>query len=590
MKKYTFVLAVITLLTSLAGLAGLAGCSRRKQFEDQYESESLSEALSESLAHAEGTQADTNVIGVTPGESNVIEVVRPETNVIEVAPPETGEIGSAVETPGVGETGSVEIPNIGETGTTETSDATEPAESQTTPVAPPAYTGSLPSDRGFRLEVMEKKGDVGYYEGKTLEELSEMFTAYGRHEGGYPVLLPTGAFLSSGASWERAYYNKQTGNTSAWCPDPLCEPGECLFMLGPDFQYVSKYHIYFISEDYPNNDFAEYLWRCDVQRNHIEKLMPIDKIIHDYEEETDEEGNVVSGSYSAQTGFEKIYFADRDTLYMSKLVYRDSDVGKECYGTFDCNSKEFTLIPAAEDMTILGITGEDTVWCYREVGGRREYYHADLHFTKVERATEVEALLTGKDMKVVVASDIYLEIMELREDRLGYVIIQLYNVQTGKTIDVEALFGNLHDWVFSGNFIYYQKVLSDEEIAASHLKDYYTHELTEEYKFPDGTPTGQVTTYWCPNRDGGRIFRMNLETGEEELILQLTYNDIPVWIYNFKIDGESCYMTYATYDEYYNFYNQDIDPMTSRRPYVMHCAVADFSNGTLRFVEWYEEE
>ncbi len=526
MKKLALFLAIATFWASLAA------CSRRGRFEEQYESESLAAAESESRALADGGRPT-------------------ETHVIEAAPPdETGADGTVT--------------------------------------AP--FGGPFPSDRAFRVETIQKKGDIGYYEGKTLDELSAMFTAYGRRERGYPVLLPTGAFLSSGASWERAYYNKQTGNTSAWCPDPLCDPGECLLMLSPDFQYVSKYHIYFINEDYPNNDYTDYLWRCDVQRNHIEKLMRLDKIIHDYEAETDEEGNVISSSYVAQTGFEKIYFADKDTLYMSKLVYRESDVGKECYGTFDCNTLEFTLIPAAEDMTILGITGEDTVWCYKEVGSRREYYHADLHFTSVERATEVEALLTDKDMNVVVASDQYLEIMELREDQLGYVTVQLYDTQTGKAIDVEELFQTLHDWVLCGNYIYYQKIFSNEEIAASPLKDYYTYELIEDQLNGDGTPSGYTTTYWCPNRDGGRIFRMNLETGEEELLFQMTYNDIPVWIYDFKIDGDTCYMTYATYEEYHNLYNQDMDPMTSRRPETMHCAVADFSNGTLRFVEWYSDD
>ncbi len=453
-----------------------------------------------------------------------------------------------------------------------------------------AYTGPFPSERGFRVETILKKGDIGYYEGKSLDELSAMFTAYGQHEGGYPILLPTGAFMSSGASWERAYYNKQTGNTSPWCPDPLCDPGECLLMHTPDFQYVSKYHIYFISVDYMNKDYTEYLWRCDVQRNHIEKLMRLDKFIHDFEEETDAEGNVVSGSYSAEMGFEKIYYADRDTLYMSKLVYRDSEVGKECYGTFDCSSQEFTLIPAAEDMTIIGITGEDTVWCYKEVGARKEYYHADLRFTHVERATEMEALLTEENMMVSSANDLYLEILKYDEEQGYYAPHLLYNHQTGKTVDVGTLSQGLRKTLYCGNYLYYTKTLTDEEIAASPLKDYYTYELSEEYRFPDGTGTGQVETYRCPSKDGGRIFRMNLETGEEELVFQLTYNDIPVWIYDFKIDGESCYITYATYEEYYNLYNQDIDPMTSRRPQTMHSAVADFSNGTLRFVEWYSDE
>ncbi len=576
--NHTIPLATLALLMFFA----LPSC-RRAKYEAQYESESLSEALSEILALEGNTQApDTNVIGVTPTDTNVIGVAPPDTNVLEVAPPETMEPGIGVETSGEGDTSTVEIPGVSETGTAATSDETDAETNR--PIIPP-YTGTIPSDRGFRLEHIIKEGDVGYYEGKTLEELADMFTPNGGDAFHsfcpYTIVTPTGAFVMDNANGNRCYYNKMTGNSSPFCPDPLCDPSECMIAGGscPDFMYIGADHFYFEQENQ--------IYRCDSNRYHVEWLMKTDIIVSDSEWVTDEDGSGWGWS-QYQSGFENIVYARGDTVYMTSLIYQENDVGVQIFGKFDCVSKTFTPFPASAGLNIAGVSNGDTVWSYKEhPTGKIEFYRSDLEFTNVERVTELEDALmenyeyAGYDRFF----DDYVYVVSFKGKDVRDT---LYNYKTGQIIHIPA------EWMkdcrnaeFSDKYVYYTRKMTEEEIQASPLQDYFRYDEVVQYQnFWDGSwATGHAT---CLNTEGGRVYRRNLETGEEELVLELTYNDVPVWVYDLVMDGNACYITYATYENFNNYYNKTHYLRT--QPETFSCAVADLSNGTLRFVQYLTDE
>ncbi len=523
MKKLTFCIALLLLL------ATLAACSRRGKYEAQYES--MLAAESESRAAA-GNQDSTDDRGDGDGD-----VIRPD-------PP------------------SVED---GET-------------------APP-YTGEVPSNRGYRLEHIIKDGDTGYYEGKTLDELAAMFTPNGGDAfhsfSPYTIVTPTGAFVMDNANGNRCYFNKMTGNSAPFCPDPLCNPSECLLESGacPDFLYIGANHFYF--------EHQGYIYRCDSNRLHLEQLMKTDIIISSSEWETFEDGSGI-GSVQGQSGFETIIYAEGDTLYMTILVYREDDVGVKTYGKFDCVSKTFTPLPGAEGLTVAGVSNGDTVWSYLEnSAGKVEFYRSDLDFTHVERVTALEEALV-EDYLYAGYNEFfgdYVYTVAYSESETQYL---LYNYKTGTFSDA------LGDWmnscrnqIFSGKYVYYTRDMTEEEVAAHPLQEFFHYDEIIQYEnFWDGSwSTGHGT---CLNTEGGRVWRRDLETGEEELVLELTYNDVPVWIWDIEMDGNVCYVTYANYENFNNYYNKT--QFLRESPETFSCAVADLSNGTLRLVEFFEDD
>ncbi len=445
-----------------------------------------------------------------------------------------------------------------------------------------AYTGPFPSERGFRLEQVIKEGNEGYSDGKTLDELASLFTAYGMASYGQDtVITPTGAFIEDRNNNQRGFYHKLTGHTSAICPDPLCDSDTCVLQDWPEYLYIGRDHIYFSTFS------GNRIYRCDTNRNHIEELMPRDVTIIDDDRETNADGVPGSGSMTTSSGFEKIFYAEGDTVYMQKLYYRENDTGVEAYGVFDCVSKEFTPIPAASEMTVLGVTGGDTVWCYRKTkGGQIEYYHADLSFTKLERATELEAII--KDTSIYVDFDSFVEsyiCLTIWDTSNGTDV--LYNAKTHTAVDTEGWFQPWNS-VYSGDYVYYTRTMTSEEINSSPQKDYYLYDQIVRFTYADGTSGSKQVK--CMNTEGGRVYRRNVRTLEEELVLELTYNDVPVWIQSIQVDGRLCYITYSTHEEFNNYYNQEHSPSNLPNPDQHHCAVADLSNGTLRLVDYFGEE
>ena len=141
------------------------------------------------------------------------------------------------------------------------------------------------------------------------------------------------------------------------------------------------------------------------------------------------------------------------------------------------------------------------------------------------------------------------------------------------------------DFALSGNYVYYTKNLTDEEIAESPLKDYYTYTWEEVRPRPGAKPIIKETD----TQGAGRIYRVYIgaEKVTEECVFQLTYKDIPVRIKDFEIDGEAIYISFHNYEGFKNFYNQEF----SGNEYATVCyAVADLQNGSVTLIEIPNEE
>ncbi len=432
-----------------------------------------------------------------------------------------------------------------------------PAESDTEPPIE-VYAGPYPSNRGYRIEHILQDGDTGYFEGKMLEELHEEFVPYGEKNIGFArsAYISIGAFFQGTFTGETAYYDKQTGAVSSYCPNPSCDKRRCVWHQFIDFQYASKDHLYFIA--FAPGTMNDCLWRCDHNRQNVKKLFQLQSF-----------------------GTEEIFFVDGDKIYMNHFISQTAEDVVTAYGVYDCSTRKFTRIQAADGYTIREVTADGTVWCYKKTDKGLEIFCADPAFTKIESYAPANAYtLQSHAYRLAEITDTHVIISKLNDRGISYVPFAIINRATEKAIEMAALREDRWNITYSGQYMYYTKLLTDEEIEASPLKDYYLHKNSD----PNGGRPDLV--YTCPNRDAGRIYRMNMETLEEEFVLQITYNDIPVWIDDIVVDGNVLYLSYATYLGFYNYYDQNHELQSTSNPDIRRVAVADLSNGSVQYVDY----
>ncbi len=414
------------------------------------------------------------------------------------------------------------------------------------------YKGPFPSTAGYKLNHIKKEGDKGYYEGKSKDEIKAMFNpAPGEYDfSNANVNTPLG-FIIWTVSGHHAFYNKQTGNVSQVCPDPLCDPvyDDCIWAHHSGYVYVSKDHIYFVQNEYATQDRSNYaLYRSDPERNNVERLYVFDSK-------------------------PDIYYIDGDSIYLCFYRYREGapsistfsrlDIVKTATST-ECNVTY--LSPNKESVEISAVVGGKVYFRYSDSKDKSWYdlYVTDLRFKTPTLAFQ-NSLISGYTEQYLILSEWV--------DFGKQAPYTLYNMDTGERRDVTELFNTFGDFAESGNYIYYEKKLTEEEINASPLKDYYLYTVTE-------TRGEQSREVYTNSRTGGRLFRMNLDTLEEECVFHLTYNDIPVEISSYKIDGNLCYIEYGDYEHFMNYYNQE-DEWEHSYPWPRQHAVIDFSNGTI---------
>ncbi len=420
----------------------------------------------------------------------------------------------------------------------------------------PAYTGPYPNDRGWVIEHIRKDGDKGYYEDKTLEDLQVLFTPSGSNQVGY-VITPTGVIFE-GAN-DLYFYNKLSGNFSVCCPDPLCQ-GDCLWATTPLCLYVSKEHMYFSADKRNIPDAPEesvVYFRCDLNRNHIEVL---------YED-----------TYANDT----IVWAEGDKVYLTRLTYRADDSAVCAYGLFDCQTEEFTKLSESKNMEgIYGVAG-GRLWYGDTRTGKLYSSNLDMtdekeHFSEYEFASISKM---GEDF-------LLLQIAPYPEEP-WYLPTHVYNIGTGELADISSWSGSMYNYTINGDYLYYQKKLSEEEIAASPHREYYEYET--EYEtikyFSDTMFIPIKKTVTCPNMAAGRLWRMNLNTMEEELLLEISYNGIPGLIGDYVVDGDVCYLSCSPYLNYLNYYTSENWPDCKEEYTGGGFMLVDFSNGTIRFLD-----
>ncbi len=450
MKKLALFLATITLLTSLSA------CGRRQEILNQIESEKAAESAAE----------ESSVVTMGGGR----ETVAPE--------------------PG-----------------TEQPDPDNPSESYAPPVITiPDPNSKYPNNAGYQFTGGINKGGDGYYSDITLDELLERFDEnYGiTSHWNTPFSIIFEVTVNYHAHF--SCYNKLTGNISSLCPDPLCRHTECIWgMVDLNFEYVNDTHIYFSACDGPGDPI---LYRCDLNRNHVESL---------------------------ELAFlDKICYAEGDKVYIERSQYKEDEAADYAFTVLDCKTKKLTTIYDKESVVIYAITGGDTVW-YRHDQDRTTLYKTDLNFS------HIETVLEGQPYTLLNANDHYLLIGD-EDSNAKY----LYHAETGRKIEVPEGMTGGHP-VLNNQYIYYTKVTSDEEIAVSPLKDYLAWQV----------PQDSWIYHPAKMMGDGRVWRMNLETGQEEICAELSFNGIPIWVSEIVADGDALFVAYRTHEDFRNYYNQD---------------------------------
>ena len=408
-----------------------------------------------------------------------------------------------------------------------------------------------------------KQGEGGFFEGKSEEELFELYRGNSDEDFGANV-LPTGRTLiaSNGSTW---FFNKLTGNISAWCPDPMCKGGEnCIFSgfwnnYGEVCTYVGEHHLYFIST---YKDFTARLYRCDFQRNNLEMLYVLPTYTNDGQ---------VYADY-----IEIIYEKDNLLYFIAKNYVGTGMLSIQSVKTLDMDTGKVNVVSGDIDVGQCFVENDEVYYTLNTYEGWYDWYKTDLEFSKIESLFE-------DPMRIFNHTKDYCIIEEWK----GYGVLSescLYSLDTGKSIPLGEQVRNV---VISGEYIYYTKQLTDEEIENDPNKEYF---LWKDPERPN-TLTSQTTN--------ARIFRRQIGSDEEELVFQMFYQGVPVFISNYYADGECLWMEIENHEQYRNYFNptfggrptQDRVENEKEEPKMgSYLIMVDLHSGTVRFIELEDME
>ncbi len=408
----------------------------------------------------------------------------------------------------------------------------------------PIEPSTLPNDEGYQLIAGLHLGDRGYYEGVTVDVLLERFKANGMlDQSSLMYHLPMGMIFDLKDTPMPAYHSKLTGNISPLCPDPLCEHEDCVWVQMREILYTSDEHMYFRSGDMVKAQ----VYRSDLDRNHVEAL---DLVLE-------------MGS--------RICYVEDEKIYLQQIIYQENSASVNCYGVFDINEKTFTNLSGDANIEVLAVT-EKTLWYQTDY--KTDIYKTDVWFSKPGDVWEPLAGFDG----IEDAQGSYLLLRNNGE------LDSLYHVQTGELTSVRGRIGTYsHGPIFSGRYVYYCKRVTENEIESSPWKAYFTYELPRPGR-PDLTIPSK-------GKDAGRIYRLDLETGKEETVMELLYNGVPVAVREFAVDGNALFVSYLTYEDHNNFYNQDYmadnpDAIVNTEP--DRYLIVDMQNGTVNLLDPYQ--
>lgn len=413
----------------------------------------------------------------------------------------------------------------------------------------------------YALPIIHKNGDTFYYDGKTTEELAEIHSANSRNVV-FPYLIPTGRYYN--VENQCLFYNKLTGNLSRWCADPLCLDDESCIWRNGFFEvcYVSEGWIYFMLSD-PARGYG--LYRCDFQRNHIELLyeLPIYQI--------NENAHAIE--------YIKVFCESNGMLYFIGEEYREGESSLSAWKRIDLKTKEIsTVYIGTSDLSVAAVMDGDVYYYYaNEKAEEQVLYKTDLSFSYAEE------LFTG--VAVVDSNDTCM-ILSFYDREAGGWEQYLYRPKTQEKTKLSwpDMKNGACNFVLSGKYVYYEDKVMGDELYGNPHRDYY------DFTWDDVREMGNGDLIYDENQSAhtdraGKLYRMDIETGETACVLQLTYKGIPVRIEEFEADGEVIYFSFKNHEEFKNFYNQEFEGASED-----HYAIADLQNGTVIFLEFPEVE
>ena len=416
-----------------------------------------------------------------------------------------------------------------------------------------------PLDEQYDTPTIHKGGSTPYYSDKSMEDLEALFLNSSRNSQTINLqMFPTGTLFTnivdtSGES-QMYFYNKLTGNISAWCADPLCthELEKCVWSAA-EICYVGTEEIVFKS----NFDMNTKLYICNLQRNNVREIYDI---VDYYEPDEYGQGGEV---YSDSVTVEYLY---SDLVYVLYTAYSESGSGVEAIYTIDLNTLEFKKrFEIPNTVGLQAWIGDSVI--YRDSTQKGKLFRADLNFENSEVIAEGDSLAGYTDR--------YLVVNEYEEGERYPQASYVYDLQTKQTYDLPDV--PFYTAIISGDYIYYKRNLTEEEMENDPMKDYYTWEWEYKKKRKNAQTQG-----------AGKVYRVKIGENTEECVLQLTYKDVPVRIESIAVDGEVVFFTYRHYEQFKNYLNQDFPDSSNNEP--LQYAVADLQNGTVRVLDFTSAE
>ncbi len=411
----------------------------------------------------------------------------------------------------------------------------------------PGPSQALPNREGYRLISALTLGGEATYEGKMREELVEDFERV-RGYGQIPndvltqIILPTGVIYDMPDGGEY-FYDKQTGLLSPLCPDTDCNHSRCVWgKFGLMFHYVDEEHLYFSVTEGNSN----ILCRCDHERQNVKMLCNIGDFLVD------------------------VWLKKDNLLYIQKQVG-----DKYAFGTIDLATGQFTNLSGNGNQYVYAVSG-DTVWYVENCYGNGPVLRTDLSFAQSEVAfPDIESGVVA----IYQERPGTLKLCQSVPDDFILRTVAIYDVATDEILMLPDSIADVcrSALCMDDEYVYYRKDLTTEEIAASPLRDFYEYKVLRDDAAPDAPDKYK---YYYGRKDGGRLHRMNLRTGEEELVMEMTYNGIPIFILGCVSDGNMLHIEYVTYQDYNNYYNPNLKPDGQISRYEnYHYATLDLSTG-----------
>ncbi len=384
---------------------------------------------------------------------------------------------------------------------------------------------------------IQKQGDAPYFAGKTTEELYELYKLNG--DQFICSILPTGRTIQAGngSTW---FYNKLTGNILPWCPDQLCDGSDCMLSGGwtdltEMVSFVGEEHFYFKNM---YKDFVYKLYRCDFQRNNVERLYTIP-------------------THDGASNYIEIVCEEGNTLYFLEDDY--GGVGGAAITSLkrlNMDTKEVEVISG--DLNIS--------WCYY-IGGALYYqpgssvtiYKNSLSFDQETVFMEDYKIVGYNDKYIIYSPNVYYGTWD---------DLMVVNLETGET---QALPYNSYE--LAGDYVYYVEGLTAEEKENSPHRDYYEWRNDNDLRPPNN----------------GSVWRMKIGSNQAEQVFTVSYKDKPVVTSIQGVDGECLWLKIETYEQWQNYYNQDFVNSTSafKEKGMMsdYLVMVDLHDGTMRFIE-----